>query len=389
MYDDAYYDVADSEGHAVSAAMEIKSPKAPPKVPKVFLSNNCAFNCAYCGCRCSHDKERYCFEPKEMARLAVQAAVKSKHGIFLTSAIYKNADYTQELILQTVKSIRRDCHYPGYVHAKVMPGADAALIRQTGLFSNRLSVNIEVAKSEGYEKIAKQKNKANILSPMGNICRYITEAKHERTPFAVSQTTQLMAGSVSEDDRTILTLSAALYEKYLLKRVYYTPFHYVHPAKGYELPTVRTPHWRMRRLYQADRLMQLYGFKADDITPSGYSFLEEDLDPKAAWALRHMEMYPVEVNKADYETLLRVPGIGTTFAARIIQARKICGLTHETLVKMKIPLKKAGHFITCGGLYRGALADDPMKMRGFLADTVKVKENENDSLDMVWDCMGI
>jgi predicted DNA-binding helix-hairpin-helix protein len=348
------------------------------------------FNCAYCGCRRTHDSDRYCFEPKEMARLSVDAANKTKQGIFLTSAIHKNPDYTQELILETVKSIRQDCSYQGYLHAKVMPGADPALIRQTGLFSNRLSVNIEVAKSEGYERIAKQKNKENILAPMRQIFQYISEARHDRAKFAVSQTTQMMAGSVSEDDRTILTLSSALYNKYRLKRVYYTPFHYIHPAKGYELPEVRTPRWRMHRLYQADRLMQLYGFKAEDITPAEYAFLEEDLDPKAAWALRHLDMYPVDVNKADYEELIRVPGIGTTYAQRIIQARKICGLTFDTLQKMKIPLKKSGHFITCGGMYRGGLKDDPMKMRSLLADPPKPQTKiENESLDMAWVCSGI
>jgi predicted DNA-binding helix-hairpin-helix protein len=192
----------------------------------------------------------------------------------------------------------------------------------------------------------------------------------------------MMAGSTNEDDRTILTLSHALYKKYKLKRVYYTPFQYTHPAKGYELPQVRTPHWRMRRLYQADRLMQLYGFKPDDITPADYLFLEEDIDPKAAWVLRHLDRFPVEVNTADYHSLLRIPGIGTTYAQRIIQGRKICRLTFETLKKMKIPLVKSGHFITCGGLYYGALEDDVMKMRGLLCDVKK--EKEGGSLDVVW-----
>jgi predicted DNA-binding helix-hairpin-helix protein len=352
MYEDGYFDVADSENIAISAAMGIKSAPAPPKVPKIFLSNNCSFNCAYCGCRSSHDKERYCFQPKEMADLAVQAALKSRQGIFLTSAIYKNADFTQELILETVKSIRRDHHYLGYLHAKVMPGADPLLIKQTGLYSDRLSVNIEVAQSEGYERIAKQKNRENILSPMNNISNLIKVARYERAHFAKSQTTQLMAGSVNEDDRTIIKLSSALYTKYKLKRVYYTPFQYTKPAKGYELPEVRTPHWRMHRLYQADRLMQIYGFKPDDIVPDEYTFLEEDLDPKAAWALRHLDLYPVEVNTADYHMLLRVPGIGTTFAQRIIQARKICGLTFNTLEKMRIPMKGAGILLPAAGNIR-------------------------------------
>jgi predicted DNA-binding helix-hairpin-helix protein len=303
-----------------------------------------------------------------MAALAVSAAAKSKQGIFLTSAVYKNADHTQELILETVKAIRQSEHYLGYLHAKVMPGANAELIRQTGFYANRLSVNIEVAKSEGYQLIAKQKNKDNILTPMRQISEGIAQAKQERRRFATTQSTQLMAGSLGEDDRTILNLSAALYKKYRLKRIYYTPFTYRHPAKGYELPAVVTPQWRMRRLYQADRLLMLYGFKPDEITPQNYARLEEDIDPKAAYALRHLDMYPVELNTADYAELLRIPGIGTTYAQRIIQARKICGLSFEMLRKMKIPLEKSRHFFTCGGLYDGELVDDTARMRRVLRD---------------------
>ena len=374
MYEEARFDVADSEepaDMAVSAAMAVKSPKAPPKVPKIFLSNNCVYNCAYCGCRNTRDKERYCFAPREMAKIAVEAAARSGHGIFLTSAIHKNSDYTQELIIETVKSIRQDHHYRGYLHAKVMPGADPLLIRQTGLYASRLSVNIEVARSEGYDLIAKQKNKSNILSPMGQISRLISAAKLEREQFAFSQTTQLMAGSIGEDDRTILTLSAALYKKYKLKRVYYLPFHYESPAKGYDLPEIKTPHWRMHRLYQADRLIELYGFSPEEITPEDYTFLEQDMDPKSAWAIRHLDMYPVELNTADYETLLRIPGIGTTYAQRIIEARKICGLSYETLKRIKIPLRKSSHFFTCGGLYKGKLNDDVDAVRALLASPAK------------------
>ena len=385
MQEDACFDVADSDDlsdAAVSAAMAVKSQKAPPKVPKIFLSNNCVFNCAYCGCRNSRDKERYCFEPKEMAKIAVEEAKSCGRGIFLTSAIYKNPDYTQELIVETVKSIRRDFGYRGYLHAKVMPGADPLLIRQTGMFTNRLSVNIEVAKSEGYNLIAKQKNRNNILSPMGQISSLISAAKSDRQQFAISQTTQLMAGSVGEDDRTILTLSAALYKKYKLKRVYYTPYTYENIANGYDLPITKTPRWRMHRLYQADRLMEFYGFTPDDITPDNYAFLEDDIDPKAAWALRHLDMYPVELNTAEYEDLLKIPGIGVTYAKRIMEARKICGLSFEILKKIKIPLKKSCHFITCGGLYTGKLIDNAADMRKILADPVD--EAENLSLDCVY-----
>lgn len=177
-----------------------------------------------------------------------------------------------------------------------MPGTDPLLIEKAGRYADRLSVNIEVAKSEGYARIAKQKNKDNILSPMETISRLIRAAKEEKSrikpAFATSQTTQLMAGSTGEDDRTILTLSSALYRKYRLGRVYYTAFQYRHPAAGYELPLVSTPLWRVGRLYQADRLLQLYGFTPDEIAPGGHPNLALDLDPKTDWALRNPQLFP-------------------------------------------------------------------------------------------------
>lgn len=192
--------------------------------------------------------------------------------------------------------------------------------------------------------------------PMGSISDQIQSAKYERRKFAASQTTQLMAGSTNEDDRTIMTLTNALYRKYSLKRVYYTAFQYKQAAKGYEnedLQMTRTPYWRMARLYQADRLMQIYGFSTDDVTPESEPNLNEDIDPKAAWALRHMDVYPVELNKADYETLIRIPGIGLTYAKRIIEARRHCTITHDLLKKMRISLKRSIYFITCNGQYLG------------------------------------
>ena len=191
---------------------------------------------------------------------------------------------------------------------------------------------------------------------MKSISDQILEAKYDKKQFAVTQTTQLMAGSTEEDDRTIMTLSQALYNKFRLKRVYYTAFRYKYEAKGYEHENLRlttTPYWRMARLYQADRLLMLYGFSPDDVTPSDDPFLKQDIDPKADWALRHMDMYPVEVNKADYETLIRVPGIGITYAKKIIEARRHCILTHDILRKMRVSLKRSQYFITCNGRYEG------------------------------------
>lgn len=359
MNEDAQYEVGvdgEAESTAFLCAADIKGRPGPPKVPKMFLSSACVFNCAYCGNRCGREERTvYSHTSSELAKIAVDAAKRNGHGVFVSSAIHKNADYTQELLAECVRVMREELFYYGYIHAKVMPGADPLLIEKTGKYANRLSVNIEVAQSSGYERIAKQKNKANILTPMGNIAEQIQSAQYDRRQFAVSQTTQLMAGSTGEDDRTIMTLSGALYRKYRLKRVYYTAFHYRHEAKGYEdeaLPLTQTPYWRMARLYQADRLMQLYGFSSDDVTPEAEPFLFEDIDPKAAWALRHLDMYPVEVNKADFDTLIRVPGIGLTYAKRILEARKHAAITHDLLTKMRIPLKRCVFFITCNGQYK-------------------------------------
>lgn len=380
MRTDAQYDVSDNDGACIpdlSSVGSIRSRAALPKVPKVFLSNDCIFNCAYCGCRSSNDcKRRYVYAPKELAQLAVAQAGQNGRGIFITSAIHRNPDYTEELIIETLKAIRKDCAYDGYVHAKVMPGTDPGLIREAGKYADRLSVNIEVAKSEGYCRVARQKNKRNILTPMRQISELIAATRtsnggRRRPRFATSQTTQLMAGSIGEDDRTILTLSQALYSAYKLRRVYYTPFRYEHRASGYELPFTATPYWRMSRLYQADRLMQLYGFKPDEITPELAPNLERDLDPKSAYALRNLQLFPVEVNTADYELLLRVPGIGVTYAQRILATRKYCRITFDILRKIGVSLKRSRFFITCGGkMDRGACMDsmDSPLLRGLLSD---------------------
>lgn len=303
------------------------------------------------------EKTRYCVQPREMARIAVGEADRNRRGVFLTSAIYKNADYTEELIVETLRIMREELRYPGYIHAKVMPGTDPLLIEKAGRYADRLSVNIEVAKSEGYAKIAKQKTRDNILSPMAAISRLIRANREEKSPFkpafATSQTTQLMAGSTDEDDRTILTLSSALYRKYRLGRVYYTAFRYRHPAAGYDLPLVSTPVWRVGRLYQADRLLQLYGFTPDEILPPEHASLSLDLDPKTDWALRNPQFFPVEVNRAPYESLVRVPGIGDVYARRILQARRLGSLDRDALVRLGIPMKKCLYFITCRGQYAG------------------------------------
>ncbi len=386
MQEDSLYDVADAEltyGDSPtteecipdpSIFHDIRSPQTPPTVPKVFLSNKCIFNCAYCGCRASReDTARYCNGPRELAELSVQKAKENGRGVFVTSAIHQNADYTEELIIETIRIMREELYYNGYIHAKVMPGTDPLLIAKAGRYANRLSVNIEVARSIGYERIAKQKNKNNILEPMQEISNLVRNARQfkSRTPVLLrSQTTQLMAGSTEETDRTILSLSQALYRKYRLSRVYYTAFKYIQPAKGYdELSPTMTPLWRVRRLYQADRLQQLYGFTPDDVTPEQAPDLSEDMDPKLAWALRNIHLFPIEVNRADYEQLLQIPGIGLTFAQKILRARAHGTVTHQTLRKMGVFMKKSSFFLTCNGKYEGEyMLDQPELLSRILSE---------------------
>lgn len=353
---DAVYEVSsdrDAEVFAMASASAIHSFVPPQKTSKLYLCGHCAFNCAYCSCRAGLDREDYLSSPAEAARLAFASVKNSSHGIFLSSAICRNADYTQELLAECARILRKELGFTGFLHVKVMPGADPCLIEKTGRYADRLSVNIEVAKSSGYERIAKQKNRENILSPMSEISSRIAKNRYERKPFALSQTTQLMAGSTGEDDRTILTLTSALYRKYALKRVYFSAFRYLSPAKGYEadFSPVQTPLWRTARLYQADSLMRLYGFSSEEILPEGEPFLSREVDPKTAYALRHLDLYPVEINRADFETLLRVPGIGIVSAKKILVARRYCAVTHDMLKKMRISLKKSVYFITCGGKY--------------------------------------
>lgn len=385
MSEDSRYDVADTSDSADSANEcipdasmfeDIHAKKSPPKVPKMFLSNKCTFNCAYCGCRVSREtNSRYCNSPRELAEMALTQAKNNGHGVFITSAVYQNANYTEELIIETLRILRKELFYDGYIHAKVMPGTDPALIEKAGRYANRLSVNIEVAHSSGFERVAKQKNKENILFPMqliSNLVRNARQYKGYGSPIlANSQTTQLMAGSTQETDRTIITLSKALYKKYNLSRVYYTAFQYVNPAKGYDLPYTETPLWRARRLYQADRLMQLYGFAPEDIAPEEEPNLTAELDPKMSWAIRNIHLFPIEVNTAEYEELLRIPGIGLTYAQKIIRARRYGTVTHQTLRGIGVSLKKSTYFITCNGKYEGGnvIANPALLKQLFKEDT--------------------
>jgi len=397
MQESAAFDIGEGDRMAngdyagvIPLISNIKAKAAAPTAPKVFVSNDCVFNCEYCNCRISQDKSRYTNSPKAVADISMKMAKEDNCGVFITSAIYRNADYTEELILETLKEIRYGHGYKGYVHAKIMPGVDPLLIRQVGFLADRVSVNIEFTHSDAYKILAKQKNKNNILSPMAyvrnlhkeiNPKRGLKERSELGRTFApAGQTTQMMVGAMNETDRTIAVLAESLYKKYEMKRVYYSPFG--PPYESEKFSNKKTPQWRGRRLYQADRLMAIYGMTAEEILPESAPFLDFDVDPKASYALRNIGMFPVEVNTADYEMLIRVPGIGTTSAQKIVVARKHTKITHDLLKKMRVSLKKSIYFITCNGKYYGGglLGKDHLRNRLWADEFVHMQGMEQMSM---------
>ena len=366
MQESAAFDITDGDNFACGNYSRLAT-DAPLKVPKLMISNDCVFDCAYCFCRASKDMPRYTNTPEEMADIAVKTAANDvSGGVFISSAVCKNADHTEELMLKTLSLIRKKHCFGGYVHAKIMPGTDRKLIREVGLLADRISVNIELPHSDGYKTIARQKNKTNILTPMTYVRDCINEFGRSFAPSG--QSTQMIVGAMGESDRTLAVLAESLYKKYKLRRVYYSPFG-PQVETSDVLPNKKTPFWRGRRMYQADRLMELYGMKADEILPENAPDLDFDIDPKAAYALRNIAMFPIEVNTADYEMLLRVPGIGIVGAQRIVKARRTVALSHEALKKIGVSLKKSIWFITCGGKYHGgSMLDSPFLRKKLWAD---------------------
>jgi putative DNA modification/repair radical SAM protein len=385
MQECAAYDIADSEVPGEGAFPMRRRSSNPPKVPKVFVTNNCLFDCQYCGMRVSKEKScRYVNTPREIAEIALKAARNNGHGVFISSSIFRSPDYTEELIIETLRILRRELYYRGYVHAKIMPGADPRLIEQAGWLADRISVNIELSHSDGYASIAKQKKRETILAPMRFIHNKIREYKPAGNRYAArtfarsGQTTQVMAGAMGEDDRQLITLAEALYKKYAMRRVYYSPFS-VPSHKPECLPADPTPLWRTRRLYQADRLLQNYGFPAQELLPADQPFLDRDIDPKAAWALRHLHLFPVEVQTADYVSLIQVPGLGVESAVKIIRERKSQHLYHDDLKKMGVWMNRARFFITCNGKYTGNIWQEPADPNHFYTrDCADGFTNKND-----------
>ena len=328
---------------------------------KILMSNACIYDCKYCINRCTNSVKRATFTPREIADLTI-AFYKRNYieGLFLSSAVIKNPDYTMERLYEAIFILRKEYNFNGYIHVKTIPGASKELIDKLGHLVDRTSINIELPSNDSLKLLAPQKEKVGILTPMQYISKEISISKQEKSKYKekfvpAGQTTQLIVGATPETDLKIMKLSESLYNKLSLKRVYYSA--YVSINEDSNLPVLSSPPLlRENRLYQADWLIRFYGFKIDDLLDETHPNFHTMLDPKCDWALRNLQHFPVEINKADYNTLLKVPGIGVISAKRIITARREFNLTFENLKKLGIVLKRARYFITCNGKYY-----DPIK----------------------------
>ena len=324
---------------------------------KVLMTNCCIYDCKYCVNRCSNDTRRAVFSPEELAELTIQFYRRNYiEGLFLSSGVLVSPDYTTERMIRCLELLRHHHRFNGYIHAKTIPGTSPELVTRLGLLADRLSVNIELPSERGLQTLAPNKTRTAIFRPMGLITNTLQEnrqelVKYRHTPrFApAGQSTQMIIGATPDSDRHILTLTQSLYDKYRLKRVFYSA--YVPVVENSLLPTPDTkpPLLREHRLYQADWLLRFYGFRAEELLDDNNPNFNPLVDPKCCWALNHPEFFPVEINTADREALLRVPGIGTVSARRILYARRGRKLEHEDLRKLGVVMKRAQYFITCKG----------------------------------------
>ena len=335
---------------------------------KILLSNECIYDCKYCLNRRSNDVPRATFTPDEVCELTMNFYRRNYiEGLFLSSGIIGTPNQTMEMIWQVVYKLRNVYHFRGYIHVKGIPGADPVLIQKTGYLTDRMSVNLELPTADGLKKLAPNKHRKNILTPMRQIQQGIQQGRNEVAIYRhapdfvpAGQSTQMIVGATPESDYQIMAVAQGLYDNFELKRVFYSAYVSINEDK--ELPSLHTgtPLLREHRLYQANWLMRFYGFQAGELLNEKRPNFNAFLDPKCDWALQHLEQFPVEINRADYHTLLRVPGIGVNSARRICGARKTARLGFEDLKKMGVVLKRALYFITCSGkmMYPTKLEED-------------------------------
>ncbi len=352
---------------------------------KVLLTNYCIYDCAYCANRRSNDIPRSAFTVAEVVKLTIDFYRRNYiEGLFLSSGILKNVDYTMELMVRVAKELRLNHNFHGYIHLKAIPGSSRELLREAGFFADRLSANIELPSERGLKLLAPDKSKEHILTSFSYLSAQIGRHQEERKrlrkapQFApAGQSTQLIVGATPENDLQIVRLAEGLYQKFRLKRVYYSA--YVPVNQNSLLPALSStpPLRRENRLYQADWLLRFYGFQASELLEPGEPFLDRELDPKTGWALRNMNVFPVEVNQADFEMLIRTPGVGLKSARQIIAARRHGPLSFDNLGKLGVVLRRARYFLTCQGKYLEKI-DNPMLLRRALSDkeskVIKVRD---------------
>lgn len=337
---------------------------------KILLTNYCIYDCAYCINRRSNDVERAAFSVDEVINLTINFYRRNYiEGLFLSSAVIKNPNHTMEMLTSVVKKLRLNFGFAGYIHLKAIPGADEALIKEAGTYVDRMSVNIELPSQNSLKLLAPEKDSKKIFTPMKSIKDTILINKRERASFKTAplfvpggQSTQLIVGATKETDFNILNLSEGLYKDFSLKRVYYSA--YVPVNQGKNLPMLKQPPTlREHRLYQGDWLLRVYGFKAKELLNEKTPNFDANFDPKTNWALNNLETFPVEINKASFETLIRVPGIGIRGARKIISARRVSSLDFIDLKKLGITLKRAQYFVLCKGKYYGSVPLHEEKLR--------------------------
>ena len=333
---------------------------------KVLMTNCCSFDCGYCVNRRSNDIPRATFAPRELAELTMEFYRRNYiEGLFLSSGVVRSPDYTMERMLRVVKELRTVHRFGGYIHMKSIPGSSRELVMEAGRYADRLSVNVEIPTEANLRLLAPDKSRESIYTPMSFIHQGVIAGAEERRlfrsapPFApAGQSTQMIVGATDERDSEILRLSSQLYRVKGMRRVYYSGFV---PVNSYDkrLPSVGSaPLVRENRLYQADWLMRFYGFTAAEIADDAHPDLDLEIDPKLAWALRHPEIFPVDVNRAEYGLILRVPGIGVKSARMIVTARRSGRITADAMARMGVVMKKARYFVTCGGVPAGACIAD-------------------------------
>ncbi len=333
---------------------------------KLLMTNNCEFDCHYCVNRRSNDIERARLEPEEICQIVIGLYKRNYiEGLFLSSAVDKSPDATMQKLVETLTLLRNKYKFRAYIHIKSIPGASDHLVDEAAKLADRMSVNIELPSENSLKILAPQKKKEMLVKPMRRLADiYVNEqaekGKYRASVLPAGQTTQMIIGASPDSDGQIIRLSQALYNNFALKRVYYSAYIPVNHGIS-TLPAVPPDLRRENRLYQADWLLRFYGFNAEELVPPGVNF-SLDVDPKCDWALRNIDKFPVEINTASYEMLLRVPGIGVKNAFRIIKARQHSVLTFDSLKKMRIVMPKSVYFVTANGEYRG-LGDKPDLIR--------------------------